>query len=115
VYDGIGRSTFAAGLTCLRRRGFMVLYGSASGAPDPIAPGSLVSGSLYVTRPGLPAYTGTREELMARASDVFGWIAEGRLRVRIGHRYALEDAPRAHEDLEARRTTGKLLLDVLRG
>jgi NADPH2:quinone reductase len=115
VYDGIGKATFAAGLTCLRRRGIMVLYGSASGAPDPIAPGSLVSGSFYLTRPGLPAYTSTREELLARASDVFTWIAEGRLRVRIGHRYPLDDASRAHEDLEARRTTGKLLLDMPMG
>jgi NADPH2:quinone reductase len=112
VYDGVGKSTFAEGLTCLRVRGFMVLYGSASGAPDPIAPGSLVSGSLFLTRPGLPGYTRTREELLARASDVFGWIADGKLRVRVGGRYSLEDAARAHRDLEARRTTGKLLLDV---
>jgi NADPH2:quinone reductase len=112
VYDGVGKTTFAEGLTCLRVRGFMVLYGYASGAPDPITPGSLVSGSLFLTRPGLPAYTRTREELLARSSDVFTWIAEGKLRVRIGDRYPLEDAAGAQQDLEARRTTGKLLLDV---
>jgi NADPH2:quinone reductase len=112
VYDGVGKATFADGMTCLRVRGYMVLYGYASGAPDPIAPGSLVSGSLFLTRPGLPAYTRTREELLDRSSDVFGWIAEGKLRVRIGRRYPLEDAAEAQEDLEARRTTGKLLLDV---
>jgi NADPH2:quinone reductase len=114
VYDGVGKSTFTDGLTCLRVRGCMVLYGYASGAPDPIAPGILVSGSLFLTRPGLPAYTRTRDELLARSADVFRWIADGKLRVRIGHRYPLEDAARAQEDLEARRTTGKLLLDVAR-
>jgi NADPH2:quinone reductase len=66
--------------------------------------------SLYVTRPRLPSYTATREELEARAGEVLGWVAAGKLDVRIGGRYALEDARRAHEDLEARRTTGKLLL-----
>jgi NADPH2:quinone reductase len=110
VYDGVGRTTFAEGLACLRTRGIMVLFGASSGAPVPIAPGSLVSGSLFLTRPGLPAYTRSRDELMARASDVFGWIADGTLHVRIGGRYPLEDAQRAHRDLEARRTTGKLLL-----
>jgi NADPH2:quinone reductase len=115
VYDGVGRATFADGLTCLRVRGCMVLYGSSSGPPEPIAPGSLVSGSLFLTRPGLPAYTRTREELLARSSDVFGLVAEGRLRVRIGNRYPLEEAGRAQEDLEARRTAGKLLLDVSTG
>jgi NADPH2:quinone reductase len=112
VYDGVGKATFAAGLTCLRVRGLMILYGYASGAPDPIAPGSLVSASLFLTRPGLPATTRTRDELLARASDVFAWIADGSLRVRIGRRYPLAQAADAHRDLEARRTTGKLLLDV---
>jgi NADPH:quinone reductase len=67
-------------------------------------------GSLFLTRPGIRHYTATREELLARARDVFGWIAEGRLDVRIGDRYSLTGARRAHEDLEARRTTGKLIL-----
>jgi NADPH:quinone reductase len=110
VYDGVGKPTFTEGLTCLRPRGTMVLYGAAGGPPDPIAPGSLVSGSLYLTRPGLPAYTRTRDELLARASDVFAWIEAGTLAIRIGRRYPLENAADAHRDLEARRTSGKLLL-----
>jgi NADPH:quinone reductase len=110
VYDGVGRATFEAGLGALRPRGTMVLYGAASGQPDPYPPGRLSAGSLYVTRPVLVHYIRTREELLARAADLFDWIAAGRLDVRIGARYALEDARRAHEDLEGRRTTGKLLL-----
>jgi NADPH2:quinone reductase len=110
VYDGVGRATFEAGLGALRPRGVMVLYGAASGPPEPLAPGRLSAGSLYLTRPVLVHYTATREELLARARDLFAWIAAGRLDVRIGGRYPLEDARRAHEDLEARRTTGKLLL-----
>jgi NADPH2:quinone reductase len=112
VYDGVGRATFEDGLASLRRRGTMVLYGAASGPPAPIEPGRLARGSLYLTRPMLVDYTATREELLARARDLFDWIAGGRLDVRIGGRYPLEDARRAHEDLEARRTTGKLLLQT---
>jgi NADPH:quinone reductase len=67
-------------------------------------------GSLFLTRPSIRNYTATREDLLGRAGDVFGWIAEGKLQVRIGGRYPLADARRAHEDLEARRTTGKLVL-----
>jgi len=70
----------------------------------------LEGGSLFLTRPSIRHHTATRAELLDRARDVFTWIAEGKLAVRIGARYALEDARRAHEDLEARRTTGKLLL-----
>jgi NADPH:quinone reductase len=110
VYDGVGKTTFEAGLTALRPRGTMVLFGASSGAPAPIAPGSLVRGSLFLTRPTLVDYTATREELVKRAAEVFSLLAEGRLDVAIGARYPLADARRAHEDLEARRTTGKLLL-----
>ena len=110
VFDGIARDTFAGSLASLRRRGMLVLYGMASGPVPPYELEDLRKGSLYVTRPGLPDYTATREELEWRASEVFGWIADGRLDVRIGARYAFEDARRAHEDLEARRTTGKLVL-----
>ncbi len=88
----------------------MALYGAASGQPEPLAVGRLAAGSLYVTRPILPDYTATRDDLLARAEQVFEWVATGRLRVLIGGRYPLEDARRAHEDLESRRTTGKLLL-----
>jgi NADPH2:quinone reductase len=110
VYDSVGRTTFEGSLASLRRRGHMVLFGAASGAPDPYEPERLRSGSLYLTRPGLPDYTSTREELLLRAGDVLGRVADGRLDVRIGSRYPLAEAARAHADLEARRSTGKLLL-----
>jgi NADPH2:quinone reductase len=110
AYDGVGKATFDDSLACLRPRGYMVLYGAASGRPAPVSPERLFARSLYLTRPSLKHYTATREELLERAGAVFGWIAEGRLGVRIGERYPLEAARQAHEDLEARRTTGKLLL-----
>ena len=111
VYDGIGKATFAESLQALRPRGTVVLYGAASGRPSPIELGELeAGGSLYVTRPSLRHYTLTQEELLGRATDVFGWIGAGRLAVRIGGRYPLEQAAQAQEDLAARRTTGKLIL-----
>jgi NADPH2:quinone reductase len=111
VYDGIGRDTFDAGLSVLRTRGFMVLYGASSGQPPPLELNRLAAGgSLFVTRPILPHYTATRDDLVARAEQVFEWVATGRLRVVIGGRYPLAEARRAHEDLESRRTTGKLIL-----
>jgi NADPH:quinone reductase len=111
VYDGVGRTTFDESLSSLRSRGMMVLYGAASGPVPPVDTGRLAAGgSLYLTRPTLPSYTLTREELLRRASEVFEWIGAGRLDVQIGGRYALEDAQQAHEDLQGRRTTGKLLL-----
>jgi NADPH2:quinone reductase len=111
VYDGVGAATFDESLASLRPRGDMVLFGAASGRVPPFDPMRLEGGgSLYLTRPGIRHYTATREELLERARDVFAWIAEGKLRVRIGARYPLEEARRAHEDLEGRRTTGKLIL-----
>jgi NADPH:quinone reductase len=110
VYDGIAKDTFDSSLASLRRRGTLVLYGQASGPVPPYDLEDLRKGSLYVTRPGLPDYTATRQELLWRAGEVCGWIAAGRLDVRIGGRYPLEDARSAHEDLQARRTTGKLVL-----
>ena len=104
------RTTFHASLRALRRRGTLVLFGAASGPPEPYEPEELRRGSLYLTRPGLPDYTATRAELLERAADVLGQVADGRLDVRIGGRYPLAEARRAHEDLEARRTTGKLIL-----
>jgi NADPH2:quinone reductase len=89
-----------------------VLFGAASGAPDPMPPGRLASGSLFLTRPTLVHYATERGELIWRARDLFGWIADGSLEVRVGGRYPLEQARQAQEDLEARRTTGKLLLDL---
>jgi NADPH2:quinone reductase len=111
VYDGIGKATFLAGLDTLRPTGRMILYGAASGEPDPIDARLLsAKGSLYVQRPTLATYARTPELLRERAAAVFALIADGKLDVRIGHRYPLAEARRAHEDLAARRTTGKLLL-----
>ena len=111
VYDGIGQATFEASLSALRVRGYMVLYGAASG---PVPPFDLQrlnpAGSLFVTRPTLGHYMATREELLWRAGDLFRWIAEGRLSVRVGGRYPLEQAAQAQADLASRGTTGKLLL-----
>lgn len=110
VYDAVGATTWEDSLASLRARGFMVLYGMSSGPAPEFDPQRLQAKSLYVTRPGLPQYTATRAELLERAGAVLGWVADGSLDVRIGERYPLEDARRAHEDLEARRSTGKLLL-----
>jgi NADPH2:quinone reductase len=111
AYDGVGAATFDGSLASLRTRGYMVLYGAASGPVPPVDPIRLqTGGSLFLTRPSLQHYASRREELLQRAADVFGWIAGGRLEVRIGGRYPLEEARRGQEDLAARRTTGKLIL-----
>jgi NADPH2:quinone reductase len=111
VYDGVGKTTFDKGFNVLAPRGMMVLYGAASGPVPPVDPMRLEgAGSLFLTRPSGRHYTAKREELLARAGDVFSWIADGKLEVRIGGRYPLDEARKAHEDLEGRRTTGKLLL-----
>lgn len=111
VYDGIGRTTFDESLASLRPRGYMVLYGAASGKPGPLDPARLgAGGSLFLTRPTLKNYTAGRKELLQRAGDVFGWVASGALDVRIGGRYPLVEARRAQEHLQSRRTTGKLVL-----
>jgi NADPH:quinone reductase len=111
VYDSVGKTTFEKGLNILRPRGMMVLFGGSSGAVSPFDPIALSQkGSLYLTRPALGSYVATRDELMARAGSVFGMIADGKLSLRIEHMYPLQDAQRAHRDLEGRKTTGKLLL-----
>jgi NADPH2:quinone reductase len=111
VYDGVGKATFLEGLRALRPTGRMILYGAASGQPDPLDPMALYAGgSLYMQRPTLNTYVRTPELLRARATQLFELISDGKLQVRIGARYPLEQARQAHEDLEARRTTGKLLL-----
>ena len=110
VYDGVGKTTFNQSIASLGLRGHMVLYGAASGAPDPVSPGILSSGSLSMTRPGLGDYTVDRAELEQRAGDVLDWIRSGELKLRIGGEFALSEAPEAHRQLESRSTTGKLLL-----
>lgn len=111
VYDGVGRTTFDASLDCLRTRGMMVLLGASSGPVPPFDPQVLnKKGSLFLTRPTLAHYVATREELLERGGAVLAQVAAGDLDVRIGGRYSLDDAARAQEDLEGRRTTGKLLV-----
>ncbi len=111
VYDGVGASTFDASLASLRRRGTLALFGAASGPVPPVDPQRLNSaGSVFLTRPSLGHYVATRDELTWRAGEVFGAILNGSLRISIGGRYPLADAGRAHQDLQCRRTTGKLLL-----
>jgi NADPH2:quinone reductase len=111
VYDSVGKTTFEKSLEVLRPRGIVVLFGGSSGAVPPFDLIRLSTmGSLYVTRPTLKDYTATREELEARAGAVLNDVASGRLKLRIAHVYQLADAASAHRDLEARRTTGKVLL-----
>jgi NADPH2:quinone reductase len=111
VYDGVGKDTFEKGLNVLRRRGYMVLFGGSSGAVAPFDPIKLAQkGSLFLTRPSLPHYIATREELLERSGELFEMIAGGKLKLHIERLYPLEEASQAHRDLEARKTTGKLLL-----
>jgi NADPH:quinone reductase len=111
VYDSVGNSTFLKGLDVLAPRGMMVLFGQSSGSVEPIDPQILnQKGSLFLSRPSLVHYTGARDELLHRANDVFRWIEEGKLDVRIGAEYPLPRAADAHRALEGRRTVGKVLL-----
>lgn len=111
VFDGVGKATFLDGLTCLRRRGMMVLYGQSSGEVDPLDPQELNrKGSLFLTRPNLAHYVAERDELERRARDLFGWIAKGTIEVRIDRTFPLEEAAEAHRYLEGRKTRGKVLL-----
>jgi NADPH:quinone reductase len=111
VYDSVGRTTFDASLDALAVRGTMVLFGQSSGPVPPFDPQVLNrKGSLYLTRPTLAHYVATRDELAARAGELLGWVADGSLRVRVGAEFPLGDAAEAHRALEARATTGKVLL-----
>jgi NADPH:quinone reductase len=114
VYDSVARTTFEQSLNSLRPRGLLALFGQSSGPIPPFDPSILnAKGSLFLTRPGLPHHLLTRDELLWRAGDVLGWIAAGKLRLRIGATYPLASAAQAHRDLESRGTTGKLVLTVL--
>jgi NADPH2:quinone reductase len=112
VYDSVGKTTFESSLNCLRPRGLLVLFGASSG---PVPPFDLIQlsskGSLFITRPTLWHYVATREELEWRAGDVLSWAAKGELKLRTEHVYRLSEAAQAQIDLEARKTTGKILLE----
>lgn len=111
VYDSVGIATFDKSLDCLKPRGYMVLFGQASGVVPTIDPQVLnQKGSLFLTRPTLASHMLTRSELEGRANDVFNWIADGKLNIRIDRTFALENAADAHSYLEARQTKGKVLL-----
>ncbi|HKS98987.1 MAG TPA: quinone oxidoreductase [Rugosimonospora sp.] len=110
AYDGVGRTTFDSSLASLRPHGVLVLYGYASGRVDPFDVNRLQAGSYFLTRPTLAHFIVAREDLLRRATDVLDRVRDGSLHVRIGHRYPLADAAQAHIDLQARRTTGKVLL-----
>ena len=107
VYDGVGKDTFFESLDCLRKRGMMVSYGNASGPVPPFTVGELVKrGSLFLTRPTMFDYTGSRADIEAIARETFAAVKKGWIKVRIHQRYKLADAAQAHRDLEARKTTG---------
>ena len=111
VFDSVGQATFDDSLSVLRPRGTMILYGASSGPVPPFELQRLAAGgSLFITRPTLVHYIAARDELLARAADLFSWITGGQLDVRIGGRYPLDGAARAHRDLASRGTAGKLLL-----
>ena len=111
VYDSVGKTTFEKGLNCLARRGMMVLYGQSSGPVGSFDPQVLnQKGSLFLTRPTIAHYIETRAELVARAGEVLAWVKSGTLKLRIEHEFSLAEAAEAHRALEARKTTGKLLL-----
>ena len=110
VYDAVGQTTFDGSISSLARRGYMVLYGQASGPVPPVDPRVLGNGSKFLTRPGLGDYTVTRQELEQRAGDVLGWVKSGELKLRIEHVMALSEASEAHRQLESRLTTGKVVL-----
>lgn len=111
AYDSVGKSTFGKSIDCLSRFGYMVLYGNASGPVTEFNPATLgPKGSLFLTRPTLFDYLATREDLDWRSGDVFNWIGEGKLSMRLEHFYPLAEVQQAHSDLESRKTTGKLIL-----
>ncbi len=112
VYDSVGQATFLKGLDCLKPRGVMVLYGVSSGQTELFdTRGLTTKGSLFLTRPTLASHI-KPDELAWRSGDLFRWIGEGKLQLRIDREYPLADAADAHRDMEARKTTGKLLLKI---
>ena len=113
VYDSVGKDTFLKSLDCLRRRGLMVSFGNASGAPDPIPPNLLAQkGSLVLTRPTLYNYTSTRDELERSAAELFAMVSSGKVKIEVKQRFNLKDAAEAHRALEARETSGSTILTI---
>jgi NADPH2:quinone reductase len=113
VYDSVGQATFLKGLDCLKPRGMMVHFGVSSGQIEPFdTRGLTMKGSLFLARPTLNTHISDPKELAWRSSDVFRWIAEGKLKLRIDREYPLAEAAEAHRDLEGRKTTGKVLLSI---
>lgn len=111
VYDSVGKDTFEKSLNCLRKRGYMVLFGQSSGQAPTLDPQTLnAKGSLFLTRPTLGHYTANRSELQERANDIFSWMAENKLKVRIDKTFPLAEAAEAHKYLEGRQSKGKILL-----
>jgi len=113
VYDSVGKATFHGSMRCLRPRGTLASFGEASGHPDPVPPRQLgVMGSIYLTHPSLSHYVGTRAALLRAANDLFAMVLSGKVKIAIERTYPLREAPRAHADLEARKTTGSIVLVV---
>lgn len=111
VYDSVGQGTFNQSLDCLRPRGILALFGQSSGPVPAFDPGILAAkGSLFLTRPSLHHYTLDRAELIQRAGDLFAWVAAGKLKLRIDKTFPLSEAAEAQRQMEARKTTGKVLL-----
>jgi NADPH2:quinone reductase len=110
VYDSVGKTTFDKSLNCVTRRGLLALFGQSSGPVPPFDPARLAKNGIYLTRPSLTHYAADREELLWRASEIFTWIREGRLKLRIDRDLPLRDAGKAHRLLEGRETKGKLIL-----
>jgi NADPH2:quinone reductase len=111
VYDSVGKTTFEKSLNCLKPLGYMVHYGQSSGPVAPFDPAVLsAKGSLFLTCPSLPHYIADRASLEKRAGDVLGWIASGKLKMRIEFTFPLANVAEAHRSLEGRKTTGKVLL-----
>lgn len=109
VYDSVGKDTYQGSLQCLKPRGLWVSFGNASG-PVPPFDLTLLRGSLFATRPSLFAYTASRQELLDNAAELFGMVTSGQISIAVNHRYALAEAAAAHRDLEARKTTGSIVL-----